>query len=229
MKFKGAATVLVVLGAATLVLGGCRDAKPPGAASAGNHTAVLGSFGNPSPAPVQAQGFPPPPGVPAGARPQIVRSGGDAAVAVWLQDGHAVAAIYTKAAGWTPAQRMEDIYGEDSDPQIASNGQGTAMAVWRHTVGSIESLRYSRLDSSGWSVPDVMPGALPRPRNERNAAPRLQMDAQGNVVAEWASGFDAAQVQSSRYVPGRGWSPATSAVASAAPASPAPPQPSSGG
>jgi hypothetical protein len=222
MKLKGAATVLVLLGAA--VLGACRDAKPPAAASAGNHTAVLGGFGNPPPPPAQAPGIPLPSGVPAGARPQIVASGPDAAVAVWLQDGNAVAASYTKAAGWAPAQRMEDIYGEDSDPQLASNGQGTAMAVWRHTVGSIESLRYSRFDSSGWSVPDVMPGALPRPRSERNAAPRLQMDAQGNVTAEWTSGFDAAQTQSARYVPGRGWSAAASTFASAGPASPAPPQ-----
>ena len=221
MKFKAAATVLVVLGAA--MLGACRDAKPPGAASAGNHTAVLGSFGNSSPAPVQVDGVPPPPGVPAGATPQIVRSGADAAVAVWLQDGNAVAATFTRAAGWTPAQRMEEIYGEDSDPQVASNGQGTAMAVWRHTVGSIESLRYSRFDSSGWSVPDVMPGALPQPRTAQNAAPRLEMDAQGQVVAEWTSGFDAAQTQASRYVPGQGWSRAeANALASAAPASPSP-------
>ena len=101
------------------------------------------------------------------------------------------------------------------------------MAVWRHTVGSIESLRYSRFDSSGWSVPDVMPGALPRPRTERGAAPRVQMDAQGQVVAEWSSGFDPRQTQSARYVPGQGWSPAANELASAAPASPAPPPPSS--
>jgi hypothetical protein len=229
MKPRAAATVLVVLGAA--LLGACRDARQPSAgsaASAGNHTAVLGGFGGPPPSATAGQGIPPPPGVPAQAKAQVVQSGPDAALAVWLQDGNVVAASYTKAAGWAPAQPLEEIFGEDSDPQLASNGQGSAMAVWRHTVGSIESLRYSRFDTAGWSVPDVMPGALPRPRTEQGTAPQLKMDAQGQVVAEWRSGFDPAQTQSARYVPGQGWSHATNgALASAAPASPAPPQPSS--
>jgi hypothetical protein len=166
--------------------------------------------------------------VPRTATAAVVRTGPDAALAVWLQDGNVVAASYTKAGGWAAAQPLEDIYGEDSDAQLASNGQGTAMAVWRHTVGSIESLRYSRFDSAGWSVPDVMPGALPQPRTVRGAAPRLQMDAQGHVVAEWTSGFDPKEAQTAHYVPGQGWSHAEAgALASAAPASPASPPPSS--
>ena len=222
MKLKAAGTLLLLLGAA--LLGACRDAQLPIAASARSHTAVLGNNG---PAPSDDQGLPAPAGVPKGARAQVARSGPDAGLAVWLQDGHVVAASYSKAAGWTAAQALEDIYGEDSDPQLASNGQGTAMAVWRHTVGSIESLRYSRFDSSGWSVPDVMPGALPQPRSARAAAPRLQMDPQGQVVAEWTSGFDARQTQMARYVPGQGWSHAANELASAAPASPSLPPPSS--
>ena len=225
MKSTGPATLAVLLAAA--LLGACRDARPPAAGSAAserNHTAVLGGYGSGPQAPADGQALPPPPGVPRTAKAEIVRPGADAALAVWVQDGNVVASSYSKAAGWSAAQPLEDIYGEDSDPQLASNGQGTAMAVWRHTVGSIESLRYSRFDSSGWSVPDVMPGALPRPRTERGAAPRLQMDAQGNVVAEWPSGFDAKQVQTARYVPGQGWSHAEAgALAAAAPASPSPP------
>jgi len=69
----------------------------------------------------------------------------------------------------------------------------------------------------------VMPGALPQPRTAKNAAPRLKMDGQGQVVAECTSGFDASQTQSTRYVPGQGWSHASAnALASAAPASPSP-------
>jgi hypothetical protein len=218
MKLKTAGTILLVAGVA--LLGACRDAKLPAAASEGNHTAVLGNAG---PAPSQGQAFPPPPGLPAGTQAQVARTGNETALAAWVQNGKVVAASYAKSTGWSAAQPLEDIYGEDSDAQLASNGQGTAMAVWRHTVGSIESLRYSRFDSSGWSVPDVMPGALPQPRTAQNAAPRLEMDAQGQVVAEWTSGFDASKTQGSRYVPGQGWSHAeASAMASAAPASPSP-------
>lgn len=217
MKLKAAGTILLVAG--TALLGACRDARPP-AASESNHTAVLGNAG---PSPSQAQGLPPPPGVPAGTQVQTARTGADTALAAWVQDGRVVTASYAGATGWTAAQPLEEIYGEDSDPQLASNAQGTAMVIWRHTVGSIESLRYSRFDSSGWSVPDVMPGALPQPRTAKNAAPRLQMDAQGQAVAEWTSGFDASRTQSTRYVPGQGWSHASSSgLASAEPASPSP-------
>jgi hypothetical protein len=69
-----------------------------------------------------------------------------------------------------------------------------------------------------------MPGALPRPDVAGAAgaqdAPRLQMDADGNVTAEWRSGLNAAEVQVSRYAPGAGWSRALSQqTASASPAS----------
>ncbi|MCG2593633.1 hypothetical protein LZ009_12675 [Ramlibacter sp. XY19] len=217
MKLKAAGTILLIVG--TALLGACRDAKPP-AASERSPTSVLGNAG---PSPSQADGIAQPPGVPAGTQAKIARTGADTALAAWVQDGRVVAASYAKATGWTAAQPLEEIYGEDSDPQLASDSQGTAMAIWRHTVGSIESLRYSRFDSSGWSVPDVMPGALPQPRTAKNAAPRLQMDAQGQAVAEWTSGFDASRTQSTRYVPGQGWTHASSsALASAAPASPSP-------
>jgi hypothetical protein len=168
-----------------------------------------------------------PPALPAGTQAQLVRAKGDTALAVWVQDNHVVAATWTAAAGWGPAQPLEDIFGEASEPQLASDGRGSALALWRHTVGSIQSLRFSRFDGNGWSVPDVMPGALPRPRTAHAAAPRLRMDAQGNGYAEWPSGFDAQQVQTARYVPGQGWSRATSEVASASSASPAPLHPSS--
>ena len=74
---------------------------------------------------------------------------------------------------------------------------GLAMAVWHHQVGNIHSLRFSRWDANGWSVPDVLPGALPRPavagmRSGQNA-PQLHMDAQGAVLARWPSGFYASE------------------------------------
>jgi hypothetical protein len=241
MKHRSGLPALALL--AALALAGCGQKDPPKTATVnGDHsnTSVLGGYGPTdrpaAPAPLtDAQGQPiPAPPVPAGTQAQAAHSGKDTAVAVWVQDGHVVASSWTRAGGWTPAQALEQIYGAASDPQLASNGNGRAMAVWRHTVGSIQALRYSRFDQqAGWTSPDVMPGALPRPDvggpSGGGDAPRLAMDAQGNVVAQWQSGFDAREVQIARYVEGQGWTRAASEpVASARSASPAPPAPSSG-
>ncbi|HEX7890044.1 MAG TPA: hypothetical protein VF522_11855 [Ramlibacter sp.] len=200
-------------------------------------TSVLGARG-PAQAPggvaspltdARGRAIPAPP-APATARVQAVRSGEEAALALWLQDGRVMASSWTRDGGWTPARALEEIYGQASDPQLASNGQGQAMAVWRHTVGKIESLRFSHHGQDGWTAPDVMPGALPRPddRTGTRDAPRLRMDAQGDVVAEWASGFQANESQTARWTGSEGWSRAASEPAAPAPsASPALPAPSS--
>ncbi|QJW84541.1 hypothetical protein HK414_15150 [Ramlibacter terrae] len=67
----------------------------------------------------------------------------------------------------------------------------------------------------------MMPGALPRPpsRLAGAAAPQLHMDAQGNAFAQWPSGFADNEVQTARYVAGRGWTRALSEpVTASAPA-----------
>jgi len=221
MKIQGAVPALML--AAALALAGCGREPAQQPAS----SAVLGGTGQQADQPAT---FPPPP-APATADVRAVRADRDAALAVWVQDGHVVAASWAPATGWTAAQPLEDIYGEASDPQVASNGRGKAMALWRHSVGTIQSLRFSRFEpGTGWSAPDVLPGALPRPDADAGSqdAPRLQMDAAGNVVAEWASGFQADEMQTARYVDGQGWTRAASEpVASAPSASPPPPAASS--
>lgn len=225
MKF--AAVAAAALLAAAFGLPGCQQRtaapQPP------NHTAVLGSYGpgaNGAQAPLtDARGQAiPRPDVPGAAGVQVVRSGDENALAAWVQDGHVVASTFDRAHGWSAPQPLEQIYGQASEPELASNGQGVAMAVWRHTVGSIQSLRYSRYEAAtGWSTPDVVPGALPRPYAQgtrAHDAPQLQMDAQGNVTAQWPSGFHASETQVARYVAGEGWSPAVSERVGAAPGSP---------
>lgn len=213
---------LVLAGAA---LGGCRDARVDhegGAVPGQSGAALTDAKGQPIPAP------PAPPG----ARPRMARTAGDGALAVWISDTQVMSATWTRSAGWTLPQPLERIYGEASDVQLAGNGQGQAMAVWQHRVGNVHSLRFSHYGPDGWSVPDVVPGALPQPDVAGMApdqgVPQLQMDAQGAVVARWPSGFHANELQSARYTPGAGWSrPATEAVASAPSASPGPRAPSS--
>jgi hypothetical protein len=229
MKARGVVAALAVT--AALALAGCHQPEAP--QSQGNRTAVLGGNGPGATQLTDARGEPiPQPPVPANTPAQTVRTGEDAALSVWAQDGHIMASSWHAQGGWTKPQALETIYGQASDPELASNGQGIAMAVWRHTVGNIRSLRFSRFDAkSGWSAPDVVPGALPRPDTPRvppDDAPRLQMDAQGNVAAQWPSGFEPNEMQQARYVAGQGWTaPVSERLASTPNASPGSRDPSS--
>lgn len=214
MTFRG---VLLATALATVAaLAGCGDAAPPSPS-----TAVLGGTGSgpraAASAPItdSAGNVIPAPALPRNAAAQMVRSGPDTALAAWVQDDHVVVASYAPATGWSAPAPLEDIHGESSRPQLASNGRGAALAIWQHTVGTIQSLRFSRFDAaSGWSVPDVMPGALPRPPDQQakgaDGAPQLHMDPQGNAFAQWPSGFDPNEVQTARFVPGTGWTRALS-------------------
>ena len=222
MRLQGVLPALAV--AAAVLAAGCRESPVPT-----QNTSVLGGYGvqaDRTPTITDARGHTiPAPPAPAGSQPQLARSGDESALAIWLHEDHVVAASWTRATGWSAAQPLEQILGEPSVPQLVSNGQGVAMAVWQHRVGNIHSLRFSRFDAaSGWSVPDVLPGALPRPVVAGSApgqdGPRLQMDAQGNVLAQWPSGFHANEMQSARYAAGQGWARPTSEPVAAAPGAP---------
>lgn len=226
MKSQGALLVLV----AALALAGCGEREP--AAPEQGNTSVLGgsapdagrAAAGTSLADGHGQPIPPPP-APAGAQAQVVRTGDSAALAVWAQDGRVHASSHAGGSGWSDAQPLEEIHGQASDPQLAGNGQGSALAVWRHTVGSIQSLRFSHYEpGSGWSRPDVVPGALPRPDAPGGGdsdAPMLQMDAAGRVTARWPSGFDPAEMQVAQYTPRQGWSRAVGERIAASPEAPA--------
>jgi hypothetical protein len=184
----------------------------------------MGGFGGP---PGDGSALPAPP-APRGSKAVTAPAAADATLAVWEEQGRVMASRYTRAGGWDQAVPLEDIAGDASNLRLAGNGNGVAMAVWQHTVGRIESLRFARWEeATGWSVPDVMPGALPRPTQPGksagpavdDAAVQLEVDAQGNARAQWRSGFDAAQVQASTFLPGEGWSRAIDLpLAAAAPA-----------
>ncbi|TWO71885.1 hypothetical protein FN976_07790 [Caenimonas sedimenti] len=195
------------------LLAACKESPAPLTSTvSGSDTAVLGNAAQHSPA---AQAIPPPP-LPADVRAQLVPSGPGTAVALWVQGGEIMASTYASDRGWAPAQALEQIYGDASEPQLASDGKGYAIAVWHHTVGKIHSLRFSRYEAgTGWSVPDVMPGALPRPAGQAGAL-QLRMDASGQAFASWPSGFDENEVQSSRFIAGQGWSRAVSEPTAAA-------------
>lgn len=226
MKHPGRLALLL----AAALVAGCGDH-----ADGNDSTRVLGGYGsaasgNPALRDAGGRTIPLPP-APAGTAAQVVPVADAGALAVWIVDHHVVASGWDRVAGWSAPQPLERIYGDSAEVQLAGNGH-TGMAVWQHRVGNIHSLRFSRFDGQEWSVPDVLPGALPRPvvagTPPGRDAPQLAMDAEGNVLARWPSGFHASEMQAARYAAGEGWSRATSeAVASAPSASPALPAASS--
>lgn len=224
---QGRCIPLAAAALAALLLGGCEQAadEPPQGEGSSN-TAVLGGYGSPASAPlidVDGRSVTAPP-APRDVMPQLAAVGRNSTLALWTEDGRVMVARHHPSRGWDVPRPLEDIAGEASDAQLASNGGNAAMALWRHTVGRIDSLRYSRYDPrTGWSEPDVVPGALPRPRpagsasTGQDAAPRLRLDANGNARAEWLSGFDRDEVQVSTYVAAEGWArPVDLPVAAAA-------------
>lgn len=202
-KFVVAASIAVAATAVLLAYVGRPTA--PGArqvADQASNTAVLGSNGMPA-KPV-APVFPPPP-APRGAEVEIVGSGPGQAVAIWTQEGRVHAGRYATGAGWTDLRTIDDIPGETSDLELTGNGS-RAMAVWRHTLGEIQSLRYAVWDEGkGWATADVVPGVLPRRLNS-GVHPNLIMDGYGNVTLQWPSGFGGTSAQVTRFEAGRGWS-----------------------
>ena len=167
-----------------------------------SNTAVLGSAGR-SPGAARQQ-IPPPPAPRGSAVAILPDRGEDDAIAAWEHEGRVFGARYGRDTGWTEAAAFETILGDASDLQLAGNGRGTAMAVWRHRVGSIDSLRFSRFQSeTGWSPPDVVPGVLPL-ATAAAVPPKLEVDGSGQVTLSWPSAFGS--TQSAQYRPGRGWS-----------------------
>lgn len=178
-----------------------------------SNTAVLGGYG-PAAADAALRGEVSPPPAPRNATPQLAIVNREHALAVWEEQGQVMATSYSLGRGWETPRPLEDIHGQASNARIAANRDGIAMAVWQHTVGRIDSLRFSRYQpDSGWSQPDVVPGALPRPRQPgktagasvQDAAPRIELDERGNASALWLSGFAEGEVQASTYVHGKGW------------------------
>jgi hypothetical protein len=139
--------------------------------------------------------------------PQVAVDVHGDAVAVWQQsDGshtHIWANRYVAGSGWlTPILIETDDTADATDPQIAVDADGNAVAVWVQN-GMSWSNRYTA--GVGWSA------AIPITGNSSNEnAPRIGLDANGDAVAVWIH-FDGAKndVWANHYTAGWGWGTAT--------------------
>lgn len=146
--------------------------------------------------------------------PQVAIDGNGNAIAVWErvdEDNRSdiVSKHQTPTGDWTGEQRVErDDSGNAWLPQVASDAEGNAIAVWQQQVDGerfdIWANRYT--PGEGWLVAQRI-----ETEDAGDAVrPQVAMDADGNAVAVWSQlGGDRQGIWSNRYVVDRGWGSAT--------------------
>ena len=140
--------------------------------------------------------------------PQIAIAADGNAIAVWQQsDGtrnNIWANRYIPGSGWGTAELIEtDDAGDASDPQIAIDADGNAIAVWYQWDGirnNIWTNRYTPV--SGWGTAELI-----EIDNAGSAwHPQIAIDASGNAIAVWyQSDGTRDNIWINRYTPGSGW------------------------
>jgi Ca2+-binding RTX toxin-like protein len=105
--------------------------------------------------------------------------------AIWtaLRDRRTVveSSSRTIAGSWAPAQTVSAPTGNASDPVVAMDAQGGAVASWRSSDGAFLLVHAAvRLDDGSWSEPEVLSGP-----GRGASEPLIAMDAEGNAVVAW--------------------------------------------
>ncbi|MBU1158324.1 MAG: hypothetical protein KKE24_03185 [Candidatus Thermoplasmatota archaeon] len=143
-----------------------------------------------------------------GVRPSVATDGEDNMIAVWTQfDSYHVnvtASRYVQGEGWGPTEIIGDDYpGNPSYPQIAMDGKGNAVVVWKVWASPIyEAWANEYKIGEGWGtahlVEDVYDGTA--------GNPRIAMDEGGNATVVWQELIGTtASLLACRYVAGDGW------------------------
>ena len=141
---------------------------------------------------------------------RVAVNGNGVAVALWKQSNgvnHDIwSNIYVPGQGWGTATLMEANPNDGSEPWVAVDKNGNAMAVWRQYNGgepdpSIWARRY--VAGQGWSTPTLIesnPGFA--------SFPHVGFDDSGNAMVVWYQAFGAPNgrhIWANRYVVGTGW------------------------
>jgi hypothetical protein len=109
------------------------------------------------------------------------------------------------APDWLAPSTLSAPSPDATDPDIALDPQGNALAIWRRDAGSSQIVEVAgRLGGDPWAMPQGLAGP-----GEPAEAPRIALDAGGGAVAVW-EGYDAGHyvIQATQRPAGGSWSAA---------------------
>lgn len=131
-----------------------------------------------------------------GSHIRIAGSASGRAVAVWTGSNYAIwARVYDPGAGWGHPSNI----GAGSNPEVVISQLGVATAVWFGESGGILAAQYT--GSSGWATAQSISGT-----GGSTDEILLSGSSSGTVFAAWRAPVAGnLTVNSSLYLPGRGW------------------------
>jgi hypothetical protein len=110
----------------------------------------------------------------------------------------------TRDGGWGAAELIEtDDLGDASNPQIAIDSTGNALAVWHQSDGMRDNIWSNRhTPSGGWGTAELI-----ETDDAGNARwPEIAIDPDGNAITVWyQSDGTRDNIWSNRYAPSSGW------------------------
>ncbi len=128
---------------------------------------------------------------------------------VWQQGGILGTNRYDSANGWGTPSLIYEFDEFMSEPQIAVDDDGGALAVWHHVNNygyvAIKSKRYTT--SQGWDNANTV---LADPNSV--GPPQIAMNGSGQAIAVWDAYDNTSlsyNVWARRFIPGTGWEAAT--------------------
>ena len=108
---------------------------------------------------------------------------------------------YVAGSGWSTVEAIETGAGDAGNPQVAFDGAGNALVVWRQdddTGSSIMSNRY--VAGSGWGTAQVIDSYA-----GTASYPQVAFDGVGNAVAIWYQYNGTYSIWANRYEASGGW------------------------
>ncbi len=113
----------------------------------------------------------------------------------------------SRDGAWLPAEKTLDQFsgGITTNPRVAANADGNAIAVWEQSDGSRKDIWASHYEPGlGWS----RPGLVEADTTVSASNPQPAMDDNGNATVVWELGDEessASSIWANRYVAGDGW------------------------
>ena len=144
--------------------------------------------------------------------PQVAVDGQGNAIAVWAHGNGSVDRIwanrYTPGGGWGTPQTIDDNTGNATEPHIALDSAGNAVAIWvRENIVSRRGVVAASFAAGAWDAPQDVEG------NAGNArAPRVAIDASGVARAIWIQHDGNFERVRSGRLQGGSWDMSTSSI-----------------